>query len=161
MATTNVIRLNNTGDLMSLNLTPVIDIVFQLIIFFAVTCQFIEAENFPVSVPDNCTFASAVDQPGSQITTVTVIKDGLGGKSVFAVGSEKVAASNYEQTADKLTLLLNAQLKDLPAQKRVVTLRIDKDVPFAEAQYALSAIAASSASDIRLAAFRENLPESQ
>jgi biopolymer transport protein ExbD len=153
MPSANVIRLNNTGELMSLNLTPVIDIVFQLIIFFAVTCQFIEAENFPVTIPDNCKFANTDDQPGTQITTVTVIKDDLG-KSVFAVGSEKVAASNYEQTADELTLLLNAQLKELPAQKRVVTLRIDKDVPFGEAQYALAAVAQSSATDIRLAAFR-------
>jgi biopolymer transport protein ExbD len=154
MATANVIRLNDSGQAMSFNLTPVIDIVFQLIIFFAVTCQFIDAENFPVSVPDNCNFASIVDRPGAQITTVTVIKDDFG-KSVFAVGSEKVAESNYEQTADKLTLLLNAQLKDLPAQNRVVTLRINKDVPFAEAQYALAAIAQSTATDIRLAAFRE------
>jgi len=154
MATANVIRLNNSGDSMSLNLTPVIDIVFQLIIFFAVTCQFIEAENFPVLVPDNCNFASVIDQPGSQIITVTVLKDDSG-KSVFAVGSEKIAASSYEQTADEIALMLNAQLKDLPAPKRVVTLRIDKDVPFAEAQYALAAVAKSTATDIRLSVMRQ------
>ncbi len=154
MPSANVIRLNNTGELMSLNLTPVIDIVFQLIIFFAVTCQFIEAENFPVTVPDNCKFANTDEKPGTQITTVTVIKAGLG-RSYFAVGSEKVAASNYEKIADRLTVFLDTRLKDLPAENRVVTLRIDKDVPFAEAQYALAAIAKSSATDIRLAAFKD------
>jgi len=154
MTKAKVIRLNETSGLTGFNLTPVIDIVFQLILFFAVTCQFIEAENFPVSVPDNCNFASIVDQRGEQITTVTVIKDDAG-KSVFAVGAEKVDAANFQDTAEKLTLLLNAQLKDFPAQNRVVLLRIDKDVPYAEAQYALAAIAQSDATDIRLAAFKE------
>ena len=32
----------------SFNMTPIIDIVFLLIIFFLVVCRFIEAENFPV-----------------------------------------------------------------------------------------------------------------
>jgi biopolymer transport protein ExbD len=154
MPSANVIRLNNHGELMSLNLTPVIDIVFQLIIFFAVTCQFIEAENFPVTVPDNCKFAKTGDQPGAQITTVTLMTDGRG-RSDFAVGSEKIEASNYEKMADRLTVLLDAQLKDLPAENRVVTLRIDKDVPFAEAQYALVGIAKSTATDIRLAAMKD------
>ena len=139
---------------MSLNLTPVIDIVFQLIIFFAVTCQFIEAENFPVSVPDNCKFANTDDQPGTQITTVTLMRDGRG-RSDFAVGSEKIAASNYGDTAERVAALLDARLKDLPAENRVVTLRIDKDIPFAEAQYALVGIAKSTATDIRLAAMKD------
>jgi biopolymer transport protein ExbD len=154
MPSANVIRLNNTGELMSLNLTPVIDIVFQLIIFFAVTCQFIEAENFPVTVPDNCKFANTDDQPGTQITTVTVIKTGLG-RSDFAVGSEKVAASSYGEAAERVATLLDARLKDLPADSRFVTLRIDKDVPYSEAQYALAAVAKSTATDIRLAAFKD------
>jgi biopolymer transport protein ExbD len=154
MPSANVIRLNNTGELMSLNLTPVIDIVFQLIIFFAVTCQFIEAENFPVTVPDNCKFANTDDQPGTQITTVTVMRDGRG-KSGFAVGSEKIASSNFGEAAERVAALLDARLKDLPAGSRFVTLRIDKDVPYSEAQYALAAIAKSTATDIRLAAMKD------
>jgi hypothetical protein len=34
-------------------------------------------------------------------------------------------------------------------------LRIDKDVPFAQAQYALAGIAASSATDIQLAVLKD------
>ncbi len=41
------------------NMTPIIDIVFLLIIFFLVVCQFIEAENFPVAVPDGCEFTQS------------------------------------------------------------------------------------------------------
>jgi len=142
------------GTVQSLNVIPFVDILFQLIIFFSLACQFIEAENFPVSVPDSCNFANTDDQPGTQVTTVTVIKDGAD-KSVFAVGSEKIAASNYSEVADKVASILDARLKDLPADSRIVTLRIDKNVPFAEAQYALAAVAKSTATDIRLAAFKE------
>ena len=135
-------------------MTPVIDIVFQLIIFFALACQFIEAENFPVTVPDNCRFANTDDQPGTQITTVTVVKDGWG-RSNFAVGSQKVAASNYDEISNRLAAVLDARLKDLPADSKVVTLRIDKDVAYSEAQYALAGIAASTASDVRLAVIKD------
>ena len=135
------------------NMTPIVDIVFLLIIFFLVVCQFIEAENFPVAVPDGCGFAQTDPKPGAQLTTVTVIKT-TKGKSEFAVGSEKISASSYVDMIDKLAESINIQLKDLPPDRRVVTLRIDKDVCFAEAQYALAAVAASTATDIQLAALK-------
>jgi len=42
----------------------------------------------------------------------------------------------------------------LPPERRVVTLRIDKGICFGEAQYALAAVAQSSATDIQLAVSR-------
>lgn len=138
----------------SFNITPIIDIVFLLIIFFLVVCQFIEAENFPVAVPDGCRFAQSEQEHEAQVTTVTVMKTAEG-ENCFAVGSEKIAASNYTDLVDRLTELIDVRLKDLPHERRVVTLRIDKDVFFAEAQYALAGIAASSATDIQLATLKE------
>ncbi len=138
----------------SFNMTPVIDIVFQLIIFFAVACQFIEAENFPVAVPDKCGFAESNLEHTGQITTVTVIRT-TEEKTDFAVGTEKVTATNYADITEKITELIDARLKDLPAGGRVIILRIDKDVPFAEAQYALAGVAASCATDIRLAVLKD------
>jgi biopolymer transport protein ExbD len=135
-------------------MTPVIDIVFQLIIFFAVACQFIEAENFPVTVPDKCGFAENDLEHTGQITTVTVIKT-TEEKTDFAVGAEKVTATNYADITEKITELVDARLKDLPAEGRVIILRIDKDVPFAEAQYALAGVAASCATDVRLAVLKD------
>ena len=137
----------------SFNMTPIIDIVFLLIIFFLVVCQFIEAENFPVTVPDDCQFARSDPEPGAQVTTVTVMKtteDEIG----FAVGSEKISASGYADIVEKLVQLIDISLSDLSGDRRVVTLRIDKDICFAEAQYALAAVAASSATDIQLAALK-------
>ncbi len=144
----------NSGNEPAFNLTPVIDIVFQLIIFFAVVCKFIEAENFPVAVPTGCGYAQSEVETQSALTTVSVIKAD-GEMSDFAVGSEKVSASNYGEVADKLAEMINERLKALPSDGRTVTLRIDKDVRFAEAQYALAALAQSDATDIRLAVIKD------
>ncbi len=137
----------------SFNMTPVIDIVFQLIIFFALVCQFIEAENFPVAVPDSCKFAQKQEQSEAGMTTVTVIKTARG-KSEFAVGSEKVSMTDYDNLPQKISQLIDSRLKDVPAGGRFVTLRVDKDISFAEAQYALAGIAASSAAEIKLAVLK-------
>jgi len=144
----------------SFNMTPIIDIVFLLIIFFLVVCQFIDAENFPVVVPDGCEFAQSEPEPVVQVTTVTVMKT-TEERSCFAVGSEKIAASSYADVVERIAELIDVRLKDLPADGRVVTLRIDKDVCFAEAQYALAGVAASSATDIQLAALRRKRAETE
>ena len=137
----------------SFNMTPIIDIVFLLIIFFLVVCQFIEAENFPVAVPDDCQFARSDPEPGAQVTTVTVMKT-TEDETGFAVGSEKISVSDYADIVEKLVQLIDISLSDLPPERRLVTLRIDKDICFSDAQYALAAVAASSATDMQLAALK-------
>ena len=139
----------------SFNMTPIVDIVFLLIIFFLVVCQFIEAENFPVEVPGDCDFAQANDSPGSGITTVTVIKNPDDQMSTFAVGSEQVSSESYDGIAEKLAELIDVRLKDMPLDRRIVNLRIDRRVNFAEAQHVLAAVAASSATDIQLAVIKD------
>ncbi len=153
-------KANDSSASCSFNMTPIIDIVFLLIIFFLVVCQFIEAENFPVTVPDGCEFAKTELEPGAQLTTVTIIKT-IEGASEFAVGSEKISKSDYDSLVDKLAELIDVRLKDLPPDDRVVTLRIDRNVSFAEAQYALAAVAASTATDIKLATFKDRRADSQ
>ncbi|MHC4623424.1 MAG: biopolymer transporter ExbD [Planctomycetota bacterium] len=138
-----------------LNVTPIVDIVFLLIIFFLVVCQFIEAENLPVSIPDGCKFAQREPEPGGQVTTVTVMRtfeDEVG----FAVGSERICEPRGgEGLVSKLVRLIDARLKKVPPEERVITLRIDRDVCFAEAQYALAGVAASCAADIQLAVLKD------
>ena len=139
----------------SFNLTPVIDIVFLLIIFFALVFKFIEAQNFPVTVPQDCKYAQSEIEAQAALATVTVMKNEDGG-SEFAVGADKVTGASYGEIAGKVAGLIDSRLKDLPADKRIVTLRIDKDIPYTEAQYALAAIAKSTATDIRLAATKDS-----
>jgi len=143
----------NTSQNGTLNMTPIIDIVFLLIIFFLVVCQFIEAENFPVTVPDDCQFAQSDPEPGAQMITITVMKT-TEDEAGFAVGPEKISASGNVDIVEKLAQLIDIRLSDLSGDRRVVTLRIDKDICFAEAQYALAAVASSSATDIQLAALK-------
>jgi len=138
----------------SFNMTPIIDIVFLLIIFFLMVSQLIEAENFDVNVPDNCQFSQLLGADSRQVTTVTVMnsKDADG---EFAVGSEKIAALAGNDLIDRLCGLINTCLETLPAEDRIVTLRIDRDVPFAKAQFALAAVARSNAVSIKLAALKD------
>ncbi len=144
----------------SFNMTPIIDIVFLLIIFFLVICQFIEAENFPVAVPDGCEFSDSDAEPGAGLTTVTVIKTD-NEKTDFAVGSEKITTSDYTDIAEKLARLIDVRLKDSAGERRVVTLRIDKDVCSKDFQHALAAVAASSATDVRLATLKDRRAASE
>ena len=141
------------GGVQSFNMTPIIDIVFLLIIFFLVVCQFIEAENFPVTVPDDCQFAQSDPEPRAQVITITVMKT-TEDEAGFAVGSERISTSGSADIVEKLAQLIDIRLSDLSGDRRVVTLRIDKDICFAEAQYALAAVASSSATDIQLAALK-------
>ena len=137
------------------NMTPIIDVVFLLIIFFMLICQFIVAENFPVDVPDNCTFAQNNSETGPQLTTVTVMKTQADSSVTFAVGSEKITAKNSDLLVDRLAEAIDSQLENMPASEKLVCLRIDKEVCYADSQYALAAIANSSATKIQLAALKE------
>jgi biopolymer transport protein ExbD len=148
----NIGQFRNTAGVSSFNLTPVIDIVFLLIIFFVLACRFIEAENFPVTVPDGCQFARDETAPGEQVTTLTVMNRPQ--SVTFAVGPEEITPHDDADIAalvERLAQLIDARLGNLPPGSRVVTLRIDKDIPFAKAQYALAAIAQSTATNVRVA----------
>lgn len=139
----------------SLNMTAVIDIVFLLIIFFLVVSQFIETENLPVTVPDGCEFAQD-DENAMQTATLTVTNK-ADDEITFAIGPEEIISQNIASlpdVVDRLAELIDARLRDLPPDNRIVTLRIDKNLPFSQAQYALAAVAQSTAKNIRLAALR-------
>jgi len=137
-----------------LNVIPFIDILFLLLVFFAMVSQFIETEAPAVIVPDSCRFAQSDPEPAAQVTTVTVMKSADKGID-FAVGPEKIVLSDGHNIVGRLKQLIDNSLKDLPYDSRTVMLRMDKDICFSDAQYALAAVAASSAVNIRLAVLRD------
>lgn len=140
----------------SLNMTAVIDIVFLLIIFFLVVSKFIDTEDFPVTVPDGCEFALD-DKSEIETATLTVV-GAEERKTTFAVGSKEITPQTDDELpgiVERLTELIDTRLANLPQDSRIVTLRIDKDIPYSHAQYALAAVAQSTATDIRLAALSE------
>lgn len=156
--TTDYCHSSHKAD--SFNMTPIIDIVFLLIIFFLVVSQLIEAENFDVNVPANCQFARISGRDRRQVTTVTVIKPDKSGAE-FAVGCEKNITSDNADLISRLAELINVRIKDLAPEDRIVTLRIDKDVHFAQAQYALAGIAQSNAASMKLAVLKNKRVEPQ
>jgi biopolymer transport protein ExbD len=136
------------------DMTPIIDIVFLLIIFFLLVCQFIVAENFDVTVPDDITSAQPAPGADQQITTVTVMPAGSG-PPLYAVGSEIIAASSGRDISYAIAGGIDTQLQHLPRERRVVCLRIDKDICFRDSQYAIAGISQSTATDMKLAVTKQ------
>lgn len=138
------------------NITPVIDIVFLLIIFFMIVCQFIVAENFSVSVPDDIASGQRSEDKDEKTTTVTVIPSEDGGVS-YAVGAEVVASSGSKDISESISAAIDRQLVNLPKDRRIVGLRVDKGVVFKDSQYAISGISQSSATNIKLSVIRQKM----
>ena len=150
-----MIKFPSRKDLSSsINMTPVIDIVFLLMIFFMLLCQFIVAENFDVNVPDSIHGAQEQSQNRQSTTTVTVMTDEKGNVS-FAVGSEIVEYNSSANLVASISKMIDDQLTELSPNKRVVTLRTDRSVNFADAKYALAGISKSTATDVKLSVIRD------
>ena len=132
------------------NMTPIIDIVFLLIIFFMLVCQFIVAENFEVTVPEHIASAKPPDADNRKTTTVTVMYD-TSGQVIYAVGSETIATRQEGDTARQIAAAIDKQLNSLPEDRRVVSFRNDKDILFKYTKHALAGISQSSATDIKWA----------
>lgn len=142
------------ADISRFNMTPIIDIVFLLIIFFLLVCQFIVAENFEVTVPNDISSAQSAASADEQITTVTVMfteDDAV----AYAVGSEIIAADSGEDISYAIADEIDRQLQHLSHERRVVCLRIDKDIHFQLSQYALAGISQSTATDMKLAVTKQ------
>ena len=95
-----------------IDLTPMVDVVFLLIIFFMVSTTFITLESgLPVDLPQ----AQSPQSPTSDLPTITITKD----EEIFLLGTqigEDALVSSLQ------TVLTQSGLS-------VVVLRADKDVP--------------------------------
>ena len=142
------------GQNCSFNVTPIIDIVFLLIIFFLFVFGFIESENLNIDLPDNCDQAQNLQAQSPQLCLSVIKSDDK--SCQFAVNDQIISTENPPQLSQQLTKMINARLQHIPLDNRTVTLRIDKNIPYYQAQYALQAVAESIASDIKIAAFKDS-----
>ncbi len=140
---------NGSTNKPSFNMTAIIDIVFLLIIFFVIVSQFIEAENFEVDVPDHCDYAVAALPPNVPQTTVTAMR--REDRVVYAVGSQIIDASPGRELKRQICQQLDQRLAKLNPYERIVTVRIDKQIQYADTQWVLAAIAESLADQIQMA----------
>ena len=127
----------------SFDMTPVIDVVFLLIIFFMLVCQFIAAEQFKVVVPDAIASAQADEVKTRQPLTITVMAENE--RAVCAVGSDPLADVAGRDLADLVASAIDESLAagDLP--DKTVRLRADKAVTFGQVKHILAGIAQSQA----------------
>ncbi len=151
------------------NMTPLIDVVFLLIIFFMLICRFISSENYKLVVPDQCQNALAMEDAVSNPLTVSAFSkssDNPNAPSVAPASSDVFYAvrstlvdpgeSLYRQSPDALQedlaeeIILNIQNKP----ESVVQLRADKDLTYGQVQVLLQSLVQAKIQKVRLAAIR-------
>ena len=116
--------------LAELNITPLLDLVFVLLIIFMITTPLME-QQLPVDLPKASTsIATSLPDPKS-ILTLTLAKDGS-----TLLGSEKIRL-------DQLTSLLTQRKARDP--QLVVSLRADSSLPYETVFRALEAVRSAGA----------------
>jgi biopolymer transport protein ExbD len=138
----------------SFDMTPIIDVVFLLIIFFILVFQFISAESYEVAVPDRIVSARPPEGSMEGVATVTVMKDERGGV-VLAVGSEKLSFEGPD-AAGRIAQAIDARLDARRAEHPRVCLRCEKDIPFQYTKVVLDAVSRSSAEQVQWAVLGRN-----
>ncbi len=156
-------------------MTPMIDVVFLLIIFFMLICQFIVQENYKLVVPDDCVNAIVTEQLDSGAITVSVFPkpfadeqpadlaggsdaDVSSGSVLYAVRSHQFDPADwrYQQNPGLLIAEMTKRIAAEAGRKTVplVHLRADKDLTYGDVQQALIALAGAQITRVQLAAFR-------
>ncbi len=127
-------RRSSRRPQLALDLTPMVDVVFLLIIFFMVSTTFITLESgLPVDLPQ----ASSAQNTTSDLPTVTITKD----LDFFVSG---VQVTEAQLVATLQTVLSQSGLS-------VVVLRADKDVPYGVTVQVMDLIKQSGAQRIAIA----------
>ncbi|MBI1371080.1 MAG: hypothetical protein GC162_20820 [Planctomycetes bacterium] len=134
---------------MTLNLTSMMDIVFQLIIFFLLISNFAAAE-LPKLEPPYLDKPVVIDKKDRKKVIVNVIPEGTTGQvKNLRVGGTDVAPGNYSV----LTGLLQAEKDKDPEIE--IDLRADGSVNYENVQPVMNAITAAGIGRINLVAFLE------
>ena len=135
-------------------MTPIIDVVFLLIIFFMLVAQFIVAEQYKVSVPDEIKTAQARDAEKDHPLTITVMADPQQG-TTCVMGVEKLDAVAGKDMKMLIVSSINDYLAKNKTADKTVRLRCDRSVPFGQVKYILAGISQSRAENLDWAVLGE------
>jgi len=123
---------------MRLNLTPLIDVIFNLIIFFLAAAHF--ARNEPVSdveLPSATPRDFETESPRRLTVTVAV-------GPTFSIGAE-------EQPREVIEAMVETQAKDKAGRALELRIRADRAVPFGEIEPLLVTAAGAGVQDVKFA----------
>jgi len=131
------------------NVTPLIDVVFLLVIFFMLVSQFSSAEHVDLEVPEpHQSQAAEVAVPEKVIINIQYVDQDL--PPVYLLGSVHV------DELDELDRRLRHQKKETPNLE--VVLRADKRVPYHYVRQAMQIIAANRIEVFHIVAKPQGVP---
>jgi biopolymer transport protein ExbD len=128
-----------TAEGEAFDMTPVIDVVFLLIIFFMLVCQFIVADRYKVEVPEEIS-AAVPQRDDERHLTLTVMPD-AGGGHFMAAGNERLSIDNAEDIAALFVSVIDEHFRTAPSgESRTVRLRCDRSVTFGQVRPVLEGL---------------------
>ncbi len=129
------------------NLTPMIDVTFLLIIFFMLVSQFTQSETDPIHVP-RPTDSQAREMKYPHKLIITLVHDGEGGVRRYKVGSR--LAPDME-TVRRIAEESN-RIAESEGETLAVIVRADRDVQYQYVRPVMEAIAEAGLQNVNLAA---------
>jgi biopolymer transport protein ExbD len=124
-----------------LDVTPLIDVVFLLLIFFLLTSTYITRESIELNLPSSDTAAAAEDAP---------VVVGLDRENRLYIGDETVSAAELEA---RLARSLSGR------SRKAVTLKADRSVELQSLLDVIDRIRSAGATELSLATGPESLSE--
>jgi biopolymer transport protein ExbD len=139
-----------------------IDVVFLLIIFFMLICQYIVRENYKLVIPDDCPAALVPDHLDRNAITVSVVPRPDTSQTnpdvLYAVRTKEFdpRQQNYDQQPEQLIDDMARQIATEAQRKQnaLIYLRADKNLSYGDVQKALLALSQARIQKVQLAAFR-------
>ncbi len=134
-------RASRSGDV-SINMTPMIDVVFQLIIFFLVSSHLAKQEvQMKLPLPEAASGEQEVDASAPRLT-VNVLADGT------------LLVAGREVAVNELPARLAERLRDLGTDAEV-RIRSDRSTPYELVEPILVACAKSGVWNVTFAVYRD------
>lgn len=120
-----------------IDISPLIDVVFQLLLFYAVTTQFVTPERLKLQLPEARTAEAAKTTRPEEA-------------EVLVTSSGEILVANRVVSEDRLEAEMRALLKGQP--ERSITIRGDKGAPYGTVMKVLDAARLAGAQHINLVA---------
>ena len=146
------------------NMTSMIDVVFLLIIFFMLACQYIVQENYKLVIPDDCTAAIVPERLDRNAITVSVFPKNAGTPGnqeiLYAVRAREYDPQQEVYRREPLRLVeeMSRQITTEAQRKEdaLIYLRADKDLTYGQVQKAMLALSRAQIRKVQLAAYSGN-----